>query len=432
MSDIAAILLLLATDLCVFGVMTAYLVTRHKNTKLRAEREETLRQMEFEREEYKLSEQKLELGRRYRHDMRHHFAAIRGILAQGDTGQVEEYLDALEEGLGGIEQRGYCQNTVINAVLSNLLGRAERAGVDVRVQVNIPKDIPFEGSDVSILLANALENAVNACIRAEEGKRALTLSAECADGKFKCMIANSVAARVPLGQDGLPVAARTEEHGYGMASIRYIVQKYSGVLRCESAGESFSVRLVLFEKSDVRHKGRKKRVGTRALTAVPLGLVALLLSFNCMPATVSALEDVPVLGAAVAAGARFIVTPGLDVQLVRYCQSIDIPIFPGCTTATDYHAAFRLGLEVLKFFPAELSGGVAKIKALAAPFPMFRIMPTGGISLDNLSSYISCPAVCACGGSYMVTPELIENGRWKEITELCCKSVRLIKEARGE
>lgn len=136
--------------------------------------------------------------------------------------------------------------------------------------------------------------------------------------------------------------------------------------------------------------------------------------------------------AAVAAGARFIVTPGLDVQLVRYCQSIDIPIFPGCTTATDYHAAFRLGLEVLKFFPAELSGGVAKIKALAAPFPMFRIMPTGGISLDNLSSYISCHAVCACGGSYMVTPELIENGRWKEITELCCKSVRLIKEARGE
>ena len=300
-SDIAAILLLLATDLCVFGVMTAYLVTRHKNTKLRAEREETLRQMEFEREEYKLSEQKLELGRRYRHDMRHHFAAIRGILAQGDTGQVEEYLDALEEGLGGIEQRGYCQNTVINAVLSNLLGRAERAGVDVRVQVNIPKDIPFESSDVSILLANALENAVNACIRAEEGKRALTLSAECADGKFKCMIANSVAARVPLGQDGLPVAARTEEHGYGMASIRYIVQKYSGVLRCESADESFSVRLVLFEKSDVRHKGRKKRVGTRALTAVPLGLVALLLSFNCMPATVSALEDAPVLGAAVAA-----------------------------------------------------------------------------------------------------------------------------------
>lgn len=300
-SDIAAILLLLATDLCVFGVMTAYLVTRHKNTKLRAEREETLRQMEFEREEYKLSEQKLELGRRYRHDMRHHFAAICGILAQGDTGQVEEYLNALEEGLGGIEQRGYCQNTVINAVLSNLLGRAERAGVDVRVQVNIPKDIPFESSDVSILLANALENAVNACIRAEEGKRALTLSAECADGKFKCMIANSVAARVPLGQDGLPVAARTEEHGYGMASIRYIVQKYSGVLRCESAGESFSVRLVLFEKSDVRHKGRKKRVGTRALTAVPLGLVALLLSFNCMPATVSALEDVPVLGAAVAA-----------------------------------------------------------------------------------------------------------------------------------
>ena len=86
-SDIAAILLLLATDLCVFGVMTAYLVTRHKNTKLRAEREETLRQMEFEREEYKLSEQKLELGRRYRHDMRHHFAASAGSWRRATRGR---------------------------------------------------------------------------------------------------------------------------------------------------------------------------------------------------------------------------------------------------------------------------------------------------------------------------------------------------------
>lgn len=92
-SDLTAILLLLAADLCVFGVTTAYIVTRYKNMKLRIEREEALRQVEIEREEYKLSEQKLELGRRYRHDMRHHFAAIRGLLVQGDRGQVVEYLN---------------------------------------------------------------------------------------------------------------------------------------------------------------------------------------------------------------------------------------------------------------------------------------------------------------------------------------------------
>lgn len=132
---------------------------------------------------------------------------------------------------------------------------------------------------------------------------------------------------------------------------------------------------------------------------------------------------------AIAAGAKFIVTPGLDVELVKYCQSKGIPIFPGCTTATDYYQAFRLGLEVLKFFPAEQSGGLAKIKSLSAPFPMFKIMPTGGISLKNLKDYISSPVICACGGSYMVTADLIDNQRWDEITALCRQSVEIVKEA---
>ncbi len=130
------------------------------------------------------------------------------------------------------------------------------------------------------------------------------------------------------------------------------------------------------------------------------------------------------------AGAKFVVTPGLDVELVKYCQSIGMPIFPGCTTPTDYHAAYKLGLEVLKFFPAEQSGGLAKIKAMSAPFPMFKVMPTGGISLKNLESYISCPVICACGGSYMVTADLIDNGEWEKITELCKESVKIVKEAR--
>ena len=134
---------------------------------------------------------------------------------------------------------------------------------------------------------------------------------------------------------------------------------------------------------------------------------------------------------AIAAGASFIVTPGLDIEIVKYCQEKDIPIFPGCTTPTDYHAAYKLGLAVLKFFPAEQSGGLDKIKAMSAPFPMFKVMPTGGISLKNLATYAASPVICACGGSYMVTADLIENGKWDEITELCKKSVEIVKEARG-
>lgn len=134
---------------------------------------------------------------------------------------------------------------------------------------------------------------------------------------------------------------------------------------------------------------------------------------------------------ALAAGAKFIVTPGLDVDLVKYCQAKGVAVYPGCTTPTDYHAAYKLGLDVLKFFPAEQSGGLAKIKAMSAPFPMFKVMPTGGVSLKNLKDYLSCPVIAACGGSYMVTADLIDNQKWDEIVALCRKSVEIVKEARS-
>lgn len=134
---------------------------------------------------------------------------------------------------------------------------------------------------------------------------------------------------------------------------------------------------------------------------------------------------------AIAAGAQFIVTPGFDPELVAYAQSKDIAIYPGCTTPTDYHAALKFGLEVLKFFPAEQSGGLAKIKAMSAPFPQFKVMPTGGVSLKNLKDYLSSPVIAACGGSYMVTADLIDNQKWDEIIDLCKKSREIVKEARN-
>ncbi|MCD7756156.1 MAG: bifunctional 4-hydroxy-2-oxoglutarate aldolase/2-dehydro-3-deoxy-phosphogluconate aldolase [Firmicutes bacterium] len=132
----------------------------------------------------------------------------------------------------------------------------------------------------------------------------------------------------------------------------------------------------------------------------------------------------------IAAGGQFVVTPGLDIEIVKYCQEKGITVFPGCTTPTDYHAAYRLGLEVLKFFPAEQSGGLAKIKAMSAPFPMFKVMPTGGVNLKNLPEYAASPIIAACGGSYMCPDKLIEAGEWDQITDLCKKSVEIVKEAR--
>lgn len=143
--------------------------------------------------------------------------------------------------------------------------------------------------------------------------------------------------------------------------------------------------------------------------------------------TVTAKEQID---ATIAAGGQFIVTPGFDPELVAYAQEKSIPIYPGCTTPTDYHAALKFGLEVLKFFPAEQSGGLAKIKAMSAPFPQFKVMPTGGISLKNLADYIASPVIAACGGSYMVTADLIDNQKWDEITKLCQKSRSIVEAAR--
>lgn len=134
---------------------------------------------------------------------------------------------------------------------------------------------------------------------------------------------------------------------------------------------------------------------------------------------------------ALEAGAQFIVSPGLDEDLVRYCQERNVPVYPGCTTASEYHTALKLGLEVIKFFPAEQSGGLAKIKALAAPFPQFKVMPTGGISLENLAEYLACPVIAACGGSYMVTAQLIDRQDWDEITRLCEQSREIVRRLRG-
>ena len=137
------------------------------------------------------------------------------------------------------------------------------------------------------------------------------------------------------------------------------------------------------------------------------------------------------IDAVIDVGGDFIVTPGFDPDLVAYAQQRDIPVYPGCTTASDYHQAAKFGLELIKFFPAEQSGGLAKIKALSAPFPMFKVMPTGGVNLKNLGEYISSPVIAACGGSYMVTADLIDNNKWDEITDLCKKSVEIVRKARG-
>lgn len=127
---------------------------------------------------------------------------------------------------------------------------------------------------------------------------------------------------------------------------------------------------------------------------------------------------------AVAAGARYIVSPGFNPKVVGYCIENDIPVLPGCSTPSDIEAALEMGLKTVKFFPAEAVGGLAAIKAMSAPYGDITFVPTGGINEKNLLEYLAFPKILACGGSWMVKDELVAAGDFAGITALTRSAVQ--------
>lgn len=131
------------------------------------------------------------------------------------------------------------------------------------------------------------------------------------------------------------------------------------------------------------------------------------------------------------AGAKFIVSPGFDPEIIDYCISIGLPVLPGCITPSEIAQAVKRGLKVVKFFPAEQSGGVAMIKAMAVPYSMVKFMPTGGISTKNLADYLSCDKILCCGGSWMVKEDLIKSGSFDKITDMTKEATALARSIRS-
>ncbi len=134
---------------------------------------------------------------------------------------------------------------------------------------------------------------------------------------------------------------------------------------------------------------------------------------------------------AVKAGAKFIVSPGFDPEIVDYCLENNIPVYPGTVTPSEVAQAVKRGLKVCKFFPAEQFGGLATIKALAAPYTMVKFMPTGGVNLKNLRDYLSCDKIAACGGTWMGKADLIKEGKFDEIKQITADAAAIVKEVRG-
>lgn len=134
---------------------------------------------------------------------------------------------------------------------------------------------------------------------------------------------------------------------------------------------------------------------------------------------------------AVAAGAKFIVSPGFDPEVVDYCILKQIPVFPGCITPSEVAQAVKRGLKVVKFFPAAQFGGVSTIQALTAPYVGLKFMPTGGVNAKNLADYLQCKSIIACGGSWMVKSDLIKAGEFEKIKDMTKEAVSLVNEIRA-
>lgn len=134
---------------------------------------------------------------------------------------------------------------------------------------------------------------------------------------------------------------------------------------------------------------------------------------------------------AVDAGAKFLVAPGFDPDVVAWCLKHDVPIFPGVMTPSDISLALKFGLTTLKFFPAEAAGGVPALKAIGGPFVGVNFVPTGGVSAQNLADYLRLPMVVACGGSWMVKRELIAQEKFDTIGQLAREALTLVAQSRG-
>ena len=183
----------------------------------------------------------------------------------------------------------------------------------------------------------------------------------------------------------------------------------------------------------------------KALVAGGLPVIEVTMRTAAAPEAISAIaEQVPeaVIGAGtvlssdqatqiVAAGAKFIVSPGLHEDVVATANKLDVPIIPGVATATELQQAWNLGLRILKFFPAEQAGGIAMIKSLASVFRDVVFMPTGGVSPANLHTYLEVPAVLACGGSWLTPAAAIADGDFERIATLASEALAIAKKVRG-
>lgn len=256
---------------------------------------ENTRQMELQRRDYESIQQKMELSRIYRHDMRHHLAAVEGLLQQGDNGGALNYVRSLSGGLEELAEPARCANSAVNAVLTAYIVQAGNEGCTVETKLRVPETLPFEETDICVILANALENAVHACQELPEDRRRIGVELELTENqRLLISVENPWPYPVAFGPDGLPESPKREGHGLGLQSVKRVTEKYGGLFRCQWEEGRFLFRTVLMPPAGPA--APKETRGPSWAAPVVWAALAFLLAMNLLPALADTLEELPLVG----------------------------------------------------------------------------------------------------------------------------------------
>lgn len=287
-------ILLFFLAIAVLFVMSKLLLAEYTKNLLKREHTEYESRIKAQHEEFKELTRKHELFREYRHDMRHHLLALGNILQSSknsENSHAEKYISSLLERLDDTENVIYCQNQMINAVLSVYISKAKKAGCVVDTNIDIQKSPDIDDLDLCIVLSNALENAVNACENEENNNRFIKI--KISFNNVLCIsIKNTCTKDISFDKNSLPVVPSDNEHGIGIKSIADTVKRYNGIFKCNCTNGKFNLNIIMFSAS----RDHQQAHAHKPASAIIFSLLCICIFLNASPTVTDAFADVPVLG----------------------------------------------------------------------------------------------------------------------------------------
>lgn len=294
-SNPTVIVLTFLTALSVFLIIIRVMASQMAMDHMKQAEQDMKEQMQLQLQEYQDVCKRMEAGRIYRHDMRHHLLILEELAGQSDLEGIRRYIQNMSGQLSDTEREAYCANSTVNAVLSACIGRAREAGCTVTAQISLPEELPFDEMDVCMVLANALENAANACRKIpREQDRYIHIMVEFLDRhRLIISIRNSCDTPVVFDNDGVPVTSGSNEHGIGMKSIRVITEKYDGFFRCKCEEGEFCFQAALFgtQLQEIPLAQDKKSLGKKLVSSLGISAVAIVFFVGCTAVTAQAFAE---------------------------------------------------------------------------------------------------------------------------------------------